>query len=83
MFLYTVINHVREMTRHDVMMFIWTKISSKCAIKLCNAQSYFEENQMWQHWSNADKFSMGYLKFLNQSPSMIELLLASVLLMGM
>ena len=32
-----------------------------------------------------DKFSMGYFKFLNQSnicPSMIELLLASVVLMG-
>ena len=41
----------------NVMMFVWTKISSKCAIKLCNAQSYFEETKCGQI------FYMGILNF--------------------
>ena len=66
MFLYTVIKHVRDMTRLvflNVMMFVWTKISSKCAIKLCNAQSYFEETKCGNTDQMFDKFSMGYFKF--------------------
>ena len=68
MFLYTVIKHVREMTRHDVMMFIWTKISSKCAIKLCNAQRYFEETKCGNTDQMFDKFSMGVFKISKSVP---------------